>query len=130
MKTFQHGPKQRAIALIAVLFLSLTSVLLGQSTDTEVAKLKQQIEQLRQENQQLRRALAEAPAASAAASSPVVATQQGAPSVPAASQDQGLTHWLTTSSNKRHNSSCRWYRNSKGRPCRADEGIPCKICGG
>jgi hypothetical protein len=43
---------------------------------------------------------------------------------------QSLTHWLTTSSNKRHNSSCRWYRTSRGQPCRADEGIPCKICGG
>jgi hypothetical protein len=43
---------------------------------------------------------------------------------------QSLTHWLTTSSNKRHNSSCRWFKNSNGRPCRANEGIPCKICGG
>ena len=43
---------------------------------------------------------------------------------------QSLTHWITSSSNKRHNSSCRWYRTSHGRPCRADEGIPCKICGG
>jgi Ssp1 endopeptidase immunity protein Rap1a len=43
---------------------------------------------------------------------------------------QSLTYWLTSSSNKRHNSSCRWYRASHGRPCGADEGIPCKICGG
>jgi micrococcal nuclease len=38
--------------------------------------------------------------------------------------------WLTRSSNKRHNSGCKHYRNTNGRPCGADEGIPCKICGG
>jgi hypothetical protein len=27
------------------------------------------------------------------------------------------THWLTISGNIRHNKSCRWYHNSKGRPC-------------
>ena len=39
-------------------------------------------------------------------------------------------HWLTTPSKIRHNKTCRWYRNSKGRPCRPDEGRACKICGG
>lgn len=42
----------------------------------------------------------------------------------------GGTHWMTTSSGKRHNSGCRYYQNSKGRPCGPDEGTPCKICGG
>jgi len=45
-------------------------------------------------------------------------------------EDTELTHWLTTSSRKRHNKSCRYYEHSNGRPCRKDEGIPCKICGG
>lgn len=40
------------------------------------------------------------------------------------------THWLTTSSGVRHNSTCRYYRTSKGRPCGPDEGRACKICGG
>ena len=39
-------------------------------------------------------------------------------------------YWLTTSSGVRHNSSCRWYEKSKGRPCGPNEGKACKICGG
>jgi hypothetical protein len=39
-------------------------------------------------------------------------------------------HWLTASSNKRHNSTCKYYKATKGRPCGAKEGIPCKACGG
>jgi micrococcal nuclease len=38
--------------------------------------------------------------------------------------------WLTTSSRKRHNSTCRYFQNSDGRPCGPNEGTPCKICGG
>lgn len=41
-----------------------------------------------------------------------------------------LTHWITSSSRKRHNSSCRWFQNSKGRMCSATEGKACKVCGG
>jgi micrococcal nuclease len=49
--------------------------------------------------------------------------------------EQGLdatqgTHWLTRSSNKRHNSKCQMYRNTNGRLCGPDEGVPCKRCGG
>lgn len=39
-------------------------------------------------------------------------------------------YWLTISSGKRHNSSCRYYQTTKGRPCGPNEGIACKICGG
>jgi len=40
-------------------------------------------------------------------------------------------YWLTTSSGVRHNSSCRWYHNTKnGRECGSDEGRACKVCGG
>jgi hypothetical protein len=39
-------------------------------------------------------------------------------------------YWLTSSSGIRHNSSCRYYMNSKGRTCTKDEGRACKICGG
>ena len=45
--------------------------------------------------------------------------------------DQAETgYWMTTSSHKRHNQKCRFYKNSKGRICQPDEGIPCKVCGG
>lgn len=39
-------------------------------------------------------------------------------------------YWLTTSSGVRHNSKCRYYKTSKGRPCGPNEGRPCKKCGG
>ena len=41
-----------------------------------------------------------------------------------------MSYWLSTNSNKRHNSDCRWYEKSKGRTCTASEGVACKICGG
>ncbi len=40
------------------------------------------------------------------------------------------TYWLNTSSNKRHNSKCRYFEGSNGRFCSSREGIACKICGG
>ena len=95
-------------------------------------ELQRQVQQLKQENQRLRELLSQgntntrtAPVTQPArAYVPQTATASGS------ADEKALTHWLTTSSNKRHNSSCRWFKNSKGRPCRADEGIPCKICGG
>ena len=38
-------------------------------------------------------------------------------------------YWLS-STGKRHNSTCRYYKSSKGRPCRAKDGVACKVCGG
>ncbi len=38
-------------------------------------------------------------------------------------------YWLS-SSGKRHNSSCRYYKSSKGGPCGAKDGEACKTCGG
>jgi hypothetical protein len=91
------------------------------------AVVTKQVEQLRAENQRLRSLLAEGvtPQGAQTAIAPSSATmlQRNA-------DQQGLTHWLTLSSSKRHNSGCRYYRNSRGRPCGPDEGIPCKICGG
>jgi len=37
--------------------------------------------------------------------------------------------WLTESG-KRHNSTCRFYKKSKGKPCGSNEGTPCGTCGG
>jgi hypothetical protein len=45
--------------------------------------------------------------------------------------DVDTGYWLNTSSGVRHNRSCRNYRNTKrGRPCGADEGKACGMCGG
>jgi len=45
-----------------------------------------------------------------------------------ASPIQGM-FWLTESG-KRHNSTCRFYKKSKGKPCGSREGTPCGTCGG
>ena len=44
--------------------------------------------------------------------------------------DVALTHWITTSSGIRHNSSCRYFKSSKGRMCPSTAGRACKKCGG
>lgn len=49
---------------------------------------------------------------------------------PFKSQTDEKTHWISSSSGVRHNATCRYYRNSRGRECAAEEGRPCKICGG
>ena len=43
---------------------------------------------------------------------------------------KGGTYWITINSGIRHNPTCRWYKNSKGRPCTIKEGRACKVCGG
>lgn len=45
-------------------------------------------------------------------------------------QGKDLNYWITNSSGVRHNSSCRFYKNSNGRACSRDEGRACEICGG
>ena len=44
---------------------------------------------------------------------------------------EDCTYWITKSSKKRHNASCRYYKNSKGY-CTEDKsvGTACKVCGG
>jgi hypothetical protein len=52
-------------------------------------------------------------------------------SKPAVSEEREESgdYWLSSTS-KRHNSSCRYYKSSKGRPCGAKDGVACKLCGG
>jgi hypothetical protein len=50
---------------------------------------------------------------------------------PAARAMPVLGYLLNLNGNVRHNSSCRWYQNTKrGRDCGPDEGRACGICGG
>lgn len=39
-------------------------------------------------------------------------------------------YWITKSSGKTHNRSCRYYKNSKGHGSDTPSGNDCKICGG
>ena len=40
-----------------------------------------------------------------------------------------VTYWLSETG-KRHNNTCKYYRNCKGRECGSNEGTACKVCGG
>ncbi|HRE40602.1 MAG TPA: hypothetical protein PLG90_04655 [Ignavibacteria bacterium] len=39
-------------------------------------------------------------------------------------------YWITSSSGKRHNKKCRWYKSSKGYCSEEAVGTACKKCGG
>ena len=39
-------------------------------------------------------------------------------------------YWITTSSKKRHNPTCKYFKKSKGYPTNEKIGAPCQICGG
>ena len=78
---------------------------------------------LEAENQQLKRQLTPSPAGTGVTTAPVIIRGSPGPSAPTG-------FWLCTNTGKRHNLSCRYYMNCKGRPCVSNEGIPCKICGG
>ena len=102
-----------------------------------IAELRAENTRLREENQMLRKLVAE-PTSAPVSAATVEPNNQNPParlpaektvSVPASDQAE-TGFWLTTSSNKRHNKGCRYYKQSKGRPCTKDEGIACKICGG
>lgn len=102
-----------------------------ESLKAEIKRLTAENAKLNEENQQLRKMLV--PAESTAATTTPSAGRQSKSKTEssATSTDQQKTgYWLTTSSNKRHNKNCRYYKNSRGRFCKPDDGIACKICGG
>jgi hypothetical protein len=96
--------------------------------DAENEKLKTENESLKQEIQNLRVLLA-APSTQTSSSQeiPTIASEKVAAQ---GDQKQSTGFWLTSSSKKRHNSSCRYYKTSNGSECGPNDGIPCKVCGG
>lgn len=100
--------------------------------DDEIAALKEQAKQLRAENQAQRMQMGQSGASSRqdASQSPATEAPAKVKKVAPATQQAEQSYWITNSSSKRHNSRCRYYKNSKGRACTKDEGIACKICGG
>jgi hypothetical protein len=96
----------------------------------ENARLKEENAQLKKENQQLRRLLGEKTEPGSASSTQANGTVPAQTNVASSDEEVPLTHWLTISSGKRHNSRCRYFKTTEGRLCGPDEGTPCKLCGG
>jgi len=97
---------------------------------TKVARLEKENAALKAENQQLRILIGKDASSSSGNAQPAQqsTTENSASKITKEQKETG--YWLTISSSKRHNSACRYYKASRGRPCQKDEGIPCKICGG
>ena len=110
----------------------------------QLEKLKSENVALKQENQVLRKLVFEkqssAPAqpvsspTASSVSTPLPSTPPSTPSaarvVPTKPSSGAVEYWITTSSSKRHNSGCKYFQTSRGRPGAATEGTACKICGG
>ena len=127
------NPSTSFFLAIIISLMQFTACLQAQSaspTDQQglIQQLRSENEALKQELQYLRKLLATSLGQPSGA--PAGQTSSTAIASPQTVQQQSTGFWLTSSSKKRHNSSCRYYQNSNGRPCTADEGIPCKICGG
>lgn len=99
----------------------------------KIAEQDRMIAALRAENQQLRAALVQStPTASPASTVPTLRTSTVVPSniQPSTTAASSATGYWISSTGKRHNSNCRYYQTSQGRPGVATEGVACKICGG
>ncbi len=129
---FQMKHHQILIALTIASIFTWSTAAHSQSESTDpqkiIAQLKAENEALKQEIQNLRKLLASGTTTtSEAPTEPKTAT----PTVSSTSETANSTgFWLTSSSKKRHNSSCRYYKTSKGSECGQNDGIPCKSCGG
>jgi hypothetical protein len=126
----KHQKVLLLLIIASVFTWSTTAYSQSESTDPQkiIAQLKAENEALKQEIQNLRKLLATgSTTTSEATTEPKTAT----PTVSSTSETANSTgFWLTSSSKKRHNSSCRYYKNSKGSECGQNDGIPCKSCGG
>ena len=92
----------------------------------QVASLKAENTRLRDENRALRERLSTpSPVA------PIQTAPRSSLSSGVANQEQSQSggFWISNTG-KRHNSGCRWFRTSAGRDGSANEGSPCKVCGG
>jgi hypothetical protein len=130
------------LSAVAAVLVAAEPAAFSQSTATaastdELAQLRAENAKLRSENQRLRQLLVQTASSSSlpapASSSPAresAASSAASQSSAASTDPQALTYWLSATSNKRHNASCRWFKASKGRACTATEGTPCKTCGG
>jgi len=88
----------------------------------EISKINEEMNNLRSEIQQLRKFIEKDSSTSSYNASPE--------DIPSQSTENRETGYWLSKSNKRHNSSCRYYKTPGGRPCRPTDGVACKLCGG
>jgi len=140
--------KIRRCNIFVVLFYLLTNLSYSAETDSlteirqQLEKLKSENAALKQENQVLRKLVFEkqsstptqpvsSPTPSSVSTPPPTAPYTPSPArVVPSKPSSAVEYWITTSSGKRHNSGCRYFQTSRGRPGEATEGTACKICGG
>lgn len=136
--------------IFSALFLFSNISLYSADTDSiteirqQIEKLKSENEALKQENQVLRKLVFEKqssapvqPVSPPTTASVVPSASPAAPTspspvrlAPSKPSSAAVEYWITTSSGKRHNSGCRYFQTSRGRPGGSTEGTACKICGG
>ena len=141
----QKTKMKKTTALIPSLILFIfcwTLTLHSESDPPELqkvnAQLKAENDSLKQEIQSLRKLLATGSTSpietkSEPKISPAKETVSPETASPeTASPETAITtgFWLTTSSKRRHNNSCKYYKTSKGSECGPNDGSPCKSCGG
>lgn len=96
-------------------------------TKESYMQLKAENDALRRENQMLRRELV---AKNGMLPDSLLPEKVVATEVKVAPRGEDTGYWLAQKSKIRHNKKCRNYRKVKGRPCRPNDGKPCKMCGG
>lgn len=128
------GRALSAAALLLSAFLSVHAAAAEEADGAadlraQVDALKAECETLRKENQSLRRELV-ARRTGGMATTNVPVRVEGRGGAAAAGEASAMGYWLSSKSRIRHNPRCRNFGRVKGRPCKADEGRPCKTCGG
>ena len=145
----QNNKTKLLINIFSAVFLLSTNISGDDKIDVneirqQLEKLKSENVALKQENQVLRKLVFERqnapqppPLSSptpSSVSTPLPPTTPSTPSaarvVPTKPSSGAVEYWITTSSSKRHNSGCKYFQTSRGRPGAATEGTACKICGG
>lgn len=122
------------LTAFSICFLQFTACIQAQSSSSEhsqvvIQQLKAENEALKKELQLLRQLMASS--LSGASNSPATGENRtGTAASPLSTQGESTGYWMTLSSRKRHNSSCRYFQNSNGKHCGPEDGIPCKLCGG
>lgn len=121
---------QTLTRVIAMAIAIICVPAMADQKDDEIARLQEKVKTLTQENQQLRLLIARPSPSQRATANTQENTTDSSLTTNIEKDNQTQPCWLTTSSSKRHNANCRYFKTSRGRPCKNNEGIPCKICGG